>query len=291
MLRSFIVLIALSSLALSCGKKQVVEKKGAPEFIRIPKTDRCLKIVNGLEVESMQGVVMLTNASNLLCTGTYLGDNAVLTAAHCVDNSPTGGLRVANGPASTAVFHGGLTGESAISSSPFRDIAILLMPKNSTSLWRKIASVPPVVGDQLMVVGFGQTDFVNNNDADGKLRYGFNKVDAVSMSKATLTYSSPVSYSGIAKGQEAMSGRGDSGGAIIVGDGVVALTSGGDSTETVQSEQDFLLFSRQALDVMEAAEAKGAVINGINNVRKALSVPEKDNAPNEDTASALQPSC
>jgi hypothetical protein len=142
-----------------------------------------------------------------------------------------------------------------------------------------------------MIIGFGQTDFVNDNDADGKLRYGFNSVDAVSVANATLNYQSPVSYSGIERGQEAMSGRGDSGGPVIVGDGLVGLTSGGESTESALTEQDFYLFSRPALEVMDSAEAKGARINGVNSIRRVLGVPEKEGAANEDTASALQPSC
>ncbi|MEY4629959.1 MAG: Trypsin [Pseudomonadota bacterium] len=243
----------------------------------------CLKVANGVETPQMSGVVVVRTAGGGLCTGTFLGDNAVVTAAHCIDASPSGNVKIWGEIPPKAVFHAGIAGEAAFDQTPSLDIAVLLLPDNSSRAWRKIASVPPRVGDQLTVAGFGRTSALNGGPPDGKLRYGFNKVGAVSVEEAIMVYDAPTEYKGVAVGEESMGAPGDSGGPIIVGNGLVGLTSGGGLDERANRVVgvNFLLFSAPALKAMEAAEARGAHINGINNVRKALGVKVQDDTSSD----------
>jgi hypothetical protein len=274
--------LVLSALLAACGSKQVVKVgRDSPAVNVDQKRNTCLNVVNGVVSEKIPGVIMLRSNKGGVCTGTFLGDNVVLTAAHCVDGTANGGLTI-NGSAilpKEAVFVD--SGPDAASRRPLNDIALLIFPDGTSKEWRKIASVPPKAGDALMVAGFGQTDFVNDNQVDGRLRFGYNVVDSVSSSDAILRYESPTKTGSLKPGEEAMSGRGDSGGPISVGDGVVALTSGGgtDSSGTRLIEEDFYLFSDNALKVIDTAEAKGAHINGSNHIRKALGKPLKANSP------------
>jgi hypothetical protein len=104
----------------------------------------------------------------------------------------------------------------------------------------------------------------------------------VDQAQGILKYDAPASTSNLAKGREAMSGRGDSGGPILSGDGLVAITSGGDYEANKLLEEDFYLFSLMALDALEQAEAAGGRINGVNHIRKSLGKPLIDGALDTD---------
>lgn len=250
-------------------------------------TGTCLKVVNGIVAPQIPGVVMLWTGDGGLCTGTFLGDNVVLTAAHCIDGSPTGNIKVNGRIPSIAAFHAGKTGKAAFYNRPSLDIALLLFPDNTSRLWRKVASVPPKAGDEMIVTGYGQTNVVKDNPPDGKVRSGRNTVAEVDAEGALFYYDSPMSFTGVPLGDESMSGRGDSGGPVFVGDGVGGLTSGGsvDNKAEMLYGANFLLFSAPGLSAMNKAADGGAHINGINNVRRAMGAQEKDDAP--DTESLL----
>ncbi len=278
---SFWAFAAIFGVGSGCGRKNVENKRSG---IPLSATNGfCLKVVNGIEQPDIPAVVMLLTATrDALCTGTFIGDNVVLTAAHCMNSSPTGGMGLKDGTMPVRMVHGGVVGKEAPKARPMADLALLIFPPGTSRSWRKISSLPPKAGDLMTIAGFGQTDFVNDNDPDGRVRYGFNFVDSVDQIQGVLKYESPKSTNGLRKGQEAMSGRGDSGGPIISGDGLVALTSGGDFDATTLFEEDLYLFSQNALDALEAAQAAGGNINGVNHVRAALGKPIKDGELDSD---------
>lgn len=283
------LLLVVSIAVAACGKKQVFKKEGSPSFA-IKKNPVCLKVVNGIERANIPAIVLLRDKMGAICTGTFLGDNVVLTAAHCMDASPTGGMGLNDGTMPVAMVHLGVVGTPATkNTSPLKDVALLIFKSAKSNVWRKIASKPPTPGDKLMVAGYGQTDFVNDKPTDGRLRYGYNVIDALSPGTATLEYKSPRTTDNLGRGVESMSGRGDSGGPIISGDGIVALTSAGSNDDQNLYEVDFYLFSEAGLKAMEDAEAQGARINGVNGIRKALGRPLKTGAPDSDTTKAVDP--
>jgi hypothetical protein len=290
--RRLLFCLALAGVGAGCGKHQVYKKSGIPDFVIASKQNTCFKVVNGIERVNIPAVVLLTTIEqNSLCTGTFLGDNVVLTAAHCMDTTSTGGMGLIDGTMPVAMVHGGVVGETAPNARPMQDIAILIFPADTSKSWRKISSNAPKAGDTLVVAGYGQTDLIADNATDGKVRYGFNVVDSVSVDQALFKYQSNSTTNGLGQGQDSISGRGDSGGPIFSGDGQVALTSGGTTDAPIFFEEDFYLFSSQALKVMEEAEAKGAHINGVNHIRKALGVAEKDGALDSDTVEIDVTSC
>ena len=282
-----LVLALAGGLLAACGSKQVIKKSGRPDFATSAKSAACFKIINGIAPDNgVTAVIPLENkSSGGLCTGTFMGDNVVFTAAHCMDTSQLGGMGLSNGTMPVAMVNGGIVGVDASSvnpaARPLKDIAILIFADNTSKVWRRISPEAPQQGQMMAVAGYGETKFMSSGSVDGKVRFGYNTIESLDAEQGILRYQAPASHTGMAAGQEAISGRGDSGGPIIniFNNGLMALTSGGSD----QYEEDFYLFSEQALTVMEAAEAKGARINGVNSIRHVLGKPLKDGAPDTDT--------
>ena len=290
---SKLVQISLT-VALAACTNQVVEKAGRPSGLRNSSNGQCPKILNGIVVDNVRAVVSLkiTNQDGSLagnCTGTFLGDNAVLTASHCTENTATGSVELADGTKAVAMVRGWTVEDkkedqaaeenglgTELSNAKYfdrtsRDIAVLIFPSGTSSSWRNIAPNPPKVGDTIMIAGYGRTSFNQDDSPDGKVRYGSNSIDF--LKDGLLIFESAAGTHPTA-GQDSTNGHGDSGGPVLYEEGVVGVISRGDTTQAIEA----YLFSEDNLKVLEEAEGKGAHINGLNGVRKALGRPAKPEA-------------
>ncbi|NBQ52607.1 MAG: hypothetical protein EBU49_03375 [Proteobacteria bacterium] len=252
---SKLVQISLT-VALAACTNQVVEKAGRPSGLRNSSNGQCLKIVNGIVVDNVRAVVSLkiTNQDGSLagnCTGTFLGDNVVLTASHCTENTATGNMELADGTKAVAMVEGWTVedkkedqaatengGENELSwakhlNRKSRDIAVLIFPSGTSSSWRNIAPNPPKVGDTITIAGYGKTSWNQNDNSDGNVRHGSNSIDYLSSKDGLLIYQSAVGPQPTA-GQDSTSAPGDSGGPVLYEEGVVAVISSG-STEQARN--------------------------------------------------------
>ena len=288
---SKLVQISLT-VALAACTNQVVEKAGRPSGLRNSSNGQCLKIVNGIVVDKVRAVVSLItkyqDGSEGRCTGTFLGDNVVLTASHCTENTESGNVELADGTKAVAMVRGWTVEdkkedqvaeenwlETDLSWAKYfdrksRDIAVLIFPSGTSSSWRNIAPTPPKVGDTITIAGYGKTSFNQDDSSDGNVRYGSNSIDYLSSKDGLLMYESTVETQRTA-GQDSGGAPGDSGGPVLYEEGVVAVAAAASSTGT----NNAYLFSESNLKVLEEAEGKGAHINGLNSVRKALGRPAK----------------
>lgn len=285
---SKLVQISLT-VALAACTNQVVEKAGRPSGLRNSSNGQCPKILNGIVVDNVRAVVhlkiKLQDGSTSECTGTFLGDNAVLTASHCTENTANGSVELADGTKAVAMVEGWTVEDKKEDQAAYeneigtelsyaqyfdrksRDIAVLIFPSGTSSSWRNIAPNPPKVGDTIMIAGYGRTSF-QNDSADGNVRYGSNSIDF--LKDGLLIFESAAGTHPTA-GQDSTSSFGDSGGPVLYKEGVVGVISAGDTTQAIYA----YLFSEFNLKVLEEAEGKGARINGLNSVRKALDRPAK----------------
>jgi hypothetical protein len=289
---SKLVQISLT-VALAACTNQVVEKAGRPSGLRNSSNGQCPKILNGIVVDNVRAVVSLItkyqDGSEGGCTGTFLGDNVVLTASHCTENTATGSVELADGTKAVAMVRGWTVEDKKedqaaeenglgtdLSWAKYfdrksRDIAVLIFPSGTSSSWRNIAPNPPKVGDTITIAGYGRTSFNQDDSPDGNVRYGSNRIDF--LKDGLLIFESAAGTHPTA-GQDSTSGLGDSGGPVLYEEGVVGVIAAGGTTQADYA----YLFSESNLKVLEEAEGKGAHINGLNSVRKALGRPAKPEA-------------
>lgn len=132
-----------------------------------------LRVTNGVETPHQDpAVVLLRSSDNSLCTGTYISDSMILTAAHCVQSA--GDIEVVSMQRSDAgvefTVH---TRSLATRAHPeYRrpedvrsDLALITVPASSSSVWSNIAQNSAKLGDTVRMVGFGHNYINQYTDA------------------------------------------------------------------------------------------------------------------------------
>jgi V8-like Glu-specific endopeptidase len=247
-------------LLVSCAAEPPIDKRSV--FV-----DSCLSnVVNGKKTKLFPGVVAVT-MNNKMCSGVFVSGNTLLTAAHCSDETATGGISYKT-KKPVSVFHSGKVGSDK--SKVREDLLVAVFGETVADQYETISLSPPAKDNIISIVGFGQTDFVQNNLSDGYKRVGTNKVKDILANETIISYESPKSTAGLAEGELAMAGRGDSGGGVFNKSGkLVGIVSRGSIGETL-IEYDVNLFSKESLEILDRAEAAGGKVTGIENIKNHL---------------------
>jgi secreted trypsin-like serine protease len=181
LLKFWIVLISLTQILFiaGCGTEEKDEESGESE----PATEgisirtQCFSIVDGVETTRYPSTVLLfqTFGDSFVsrCTGTIVGSNAVITAAHCVSDSGNGNMAMLQEDCSAGtfdfidaekVYHHGYTSDYFINAERAgafnselisRDLAILKFPEDASYSQSDLLSRDAIVGDAVEIVGFG----------------------------------------------------------------------------------------------------------------------------------------
>jgi V8-like Glu-specific endopeptidase len=212
-----------------------------------------LDIVNGATTTRYPAVVLLLDydaSTRLLslCTGTFIGHNALLTASHCVTESGKrmryvkGTSFAADFDAATAYANGvaplqvlnpsKVGGEFVKAGDTETDLALLVFPDHTAPATLPLATRRPSSGDAVTLVGFGRATQADNGGRAEAIykRIGDNTYHATKELEEELpgliTLFGPGDQATGGK-HKSLTGEGDSGGPLLLDDTVVGVTSSG----------------------------------------------------------------
>lgn len=274
---SLAVLLAISWLLQSCRPTlpvtQVIKKNNTDEA-KTPNGDSdadkgyrkklCSNLVGGELTKSYPYVgLLLAKLKNgfSTCSGTWVSDNTMITASHCVWETPSGDSTFIAGTgdifsikSGQDALKQGIKSTQVIIGSPVktigkpnsenklsegvRDIAILIFPPNTAPAYISVLERKIHADDDLTLVGYGDINTPGasdefKNQVDARRRKGSNRLSQ--MDTELRSQFSPDYYivdgdstsDGNQDTGRAVIGHGDSGGPLLVGDtigGVAVLT-------------------------------------------------------------------
>jgi hypothetical protein len=276
-------LIVLGTLSLA-GCIEPKQDSGANSSDDIRSTNSCISssensfsLVNGeIDAKDEYSPVLEIKSGLSVCTGTFVSDNTLITAAHCIKSGePGGGIKAlfkGKSLAPTKTFVPVVPIEEK--REPKNDVAVVVFANGTADEWFPVSRVPPRVGQRITIVGFGQTDFVGNNASDEKRRFGYNTITEITDGGATIVYELKVTCQGQALGKDAMAGRGDSGGPLFTKSGLIGIISRGEIVSGKLIEYDANLVTPAMSKFLQMTMKEGAKINGLSPEEKELAVPQ-----------------
>lgn len=227
-----------------------------------------IKVTNGIQIAesefpAVRQILRRSGSSNYICSGTFISDNALLTAAHCLDTlTPRNNRLERTGEQALHAwrhpdYNGDLGGT---------DLGLLIFPDHTASEFASIRSVVPKKGDALTIVGYGNNEVWTTSSwwsgkqikgrGAGVKRKGNNVIANLARGMIHF-YGVPGRAPGVALGADVLSASGDSGGPLFIDSALAGITSGG--WTDISSYVD--LTSWDSLGFLEFAKTKGAHIN------------------------------
>jgi hypothetical protein len=228
----------------------------------------CLNIVGGKETSDFPAVYRISynisGSSWYACTGTFISDNTMVTAAHCMPLSGQASDLYADsnklipsqdttpGPRATKIFFPPQCGPSSMNGGKRAcenvgdDVAIVIFPDRTASHWLPVAGAPMPLKTQVTIVGYGDTnlDFSTSSaPMNGNMlrkKFGYNQLTKAPSALERLNAgiggdSDKNTYTIVgwrrdgeaaARGANtAVPAQGDSGGPLIAKDSVIGVSS------------------------------------------------------------------
>lgn len=284
--------------AINTGNSKSIEKKPG-----------CgLGIINGVRTNKFRATYLIRNTADGGCTGTFVGLNTLVTAAHCIVASDvTGGVSLVSNEVTPPSLMPGQASSIVIKSPNFDaslskaivdsniDFAILIFAADVASEVQPISNRRGTVEEAVTMVGYGDTEF-DFPTGFGVKRYGKNelyqlsseaaaKIDPSLPGKLNETYSIVGNkYSSIQDTSEIVpfnSGvaHGDSGGPLILGGAIIGIASAAATSGFYSFGMYFDLTSPLAKSMIEEAKLKGGKFTFADPIPEPTPVPTATTKP------------
>jgi hypothetical protein len=318
--------ILLLSPSFGCGE-QTTERE-IPET-QSAKEDTCYSIINGNKTSDFKAINMIAYAKGgglFTCTGTFISDNTMVTAAHCVPENANETLtfipgntidlgdtydsiqeNLDSGVEALLFIRGDIqtVGDDQIGTdeSP-KDLAIAIFPDNTAPAIMPLRQTNIEGGESIDLVGFGDTAIVDNSDGRVRhKRHGKNNVVENADLRAALPNlwivagrDSTSTTDGSAS--DSLAAQGDSGGPLIFENTIVGIASAAGevpagSFSEIISESAMNIYasvhSSFAKTLFETAKSEGARFE-ISNNSSDVDQPSTDDSTSSDENIADQQS-
>ncbi len=280
-IKLFVKVLAATFVAACGGPKTSLENKAT-----FPARTQCKStgpaafkaIVGGEETMEYASVVLLMNSENdsvSRCTATFIADNLLITAAHCVPKNLDGKIRVLIDDCpnnqtidikSEKLWHLGVAGEDFdnpddLTSLAVSDLAIVKVASNPTGVKTNLPSKPLMGGETALAIGYGMeapslTATGLSGYVDSKKKVGKIVAQADAAAKPLFSHLSDRSQPALASG--------DSGGPLLRSDEIVGIASLGWSeyVDEYLSSTWVNMFSPKAFELLTTVQSE---IGGLAN--------------------------
>jgi hypothetical protein len=329
MKKHVVVLCALFSLFSAGCRKQTNAERPAPSTTKPVTGDdpKCLHIVNGITTNEFPSVVNLIkptiDENGKLeaigsCTGTFVSSSTLITASHCVDNSPNGGVglntkHLGKFPTTASDYQTlvkdlkrpvkvmRLVDVDVYPNLSRSDLAVVVFPKGTAPAISNLLLRTAKKGESAMIVGFGKstgTDEKITTDPTLQKRLGYTTIREDPTSNfiwtrlsggMIMTQGPNRPIAGQTDGQNATTGPGDSGGPLFINRSLAAVTQGGRSLGgTTDYAQYVDISSKAVMDFFQLVNTQGAKIP-LNTAAQAAAAAELAPVTTPSTPSTTSP--
>lgn len=252
-----------------------------------------VQVVNGVETDKHPAIVQISmdygNGYMGWCTGTFVADDLLITASHCVDEAKSVNVGKTK---SIKIFKNPLYSDQRDDWTS-QDFATVKFPKNTSKHVLNISTKAIADKDVLLLVGYGLNDYnYDTGTGSSYSKFGVKREATNVYLKNTFLEDGIVAFNGRGKnisgykgdGTKGSLGQGDSGGPLIIeGKGIIGIASAqglqGPANGFTNNSYYSYVLSKEAAEFFKKAKAQGMWYESVVDQTPQQPEPQKPQIP------------